>query len=58
MISVRSIALLQLDEIERAQEKVRQGKSNQIIDSIEKSKQRAKNALRPHNIDLDNLEDF
>ena len=49
--------LQQLDEIEKAQRKVRQGKSNQIIDSIEKSRQRARNRLRPHNIDLDNLDD-
>jgi ribosomal protein S5 len=35
-----------LEEIERAQKQVRQGKSNQIIDSIEKSRQRAKNQLK------------
>jgi len=51
-------ALTQLDEIEEAQRKVRQGKSNQIIDSIEKSKQRAKNKLKPQNIDLDDLDNF
>ena len=38
-------ALQQLDEIEIAQRLVRQGKSKQIIDQIEKSEQRAKNAL-------------
>ena len=51
-------ALQQLEEIEEAQRRVRQGQSNQIIDSIEKSRQRARNALRPHNIDLENLDDF
>ncbi len=39
-------ALQQLDEIEKAQRKVRQGKSKQIIDSIEKSRQRGKNFLK------------
>jgi hypothetical protein len=39
-------ALQQLDEIEKTQQDVRQGKSKQIIDSIEKSKQRAKNMLK------------
>ncbi|MEO8164055.1 MAG: hypothetical protein ABI619_01535, partial [Betaproteobacteria bacterium] len=38
-------ALEQLDEIEAAQRLVRQGKSSQIIDSIEKSKQAAKHEL-------------
>lgn len=42
----RDDALDQLTDIERAQQKVRKGQSSQIIDSIEKSKQRAKNALR------------
>ncbi len=51
-------ALGQLEEIEKAQRNVRRGRSGQIIDSIEKSKQRANNSLKPHNIDLDNLDDF
>ncbi len=51
-------ALQQLEEIENAQRKVRKGKSGQIIDNIEKSKQRANDSLKPHNIDLDNLDDF
>ena len=38
--------LSQLEEIENAQAKVRKGKSNQIIDKIDKSKQRAKNKLK------------
>ncbi len=37
----------QYEEIEQAQRKVRQRKSNQIIDSIEKSRQRDRNTLRP-----------
>jgi hypothetical protein len=51
-------ALKQLDEIEEAQKKVRQGKSKQIIDSIEKSRQRAKNRLKEirNPDDLDHLE--
>lgn len=42
----------QLKQIDAAQRKVRQGKSNQIIDSIKKSEQRSDHALKPHNIDL------
>jgi RHS repeat-associated protein len=37
--------LQQLEEIENAQDAVRKGKSNQIIDSTEKSRQRARNFL-------------
>ena len=47
----------QLKDIDRAQRQVRQGRSNQIIDSIKKSEQRSDNALKPHNIDLDSLDD-
>ena len=49
----------QFEEIEKAQRKYRQGKSKQIIDSIEKSRQRDKNALRPENWDdwRDHLDD-
>jgi hypothetical protein len=36
----------QLEEIEKAQQEVREGKSRKLIDSIEKSKQRLKNRLR------------
>jgi hypothetical protein len=36
----------QLSEIEAAQQKIRQGKSKQIIDSMEKSKQRLKNKFK------------
>jgi hypothetical protein len=38
--------LQQYEEIEAAQQKYRQGKSDQIIDSTEKSRQRAKNFLK------------
>jgi hypothetical protein len=48
----------QLEEIEEAQRKVRQGKSNQIIDSIEKSKQRAKDRLKDIANDPDLLDDL
>lgn len=42
-----------LGEIQRAQEKVRQGKSGQIIDSTKRSEQRA----RTHNSRIRNLQD-
>jgi hypothetical protein len=51
-------ALQQLREIERAQIRVRQGKSKQIIDNIEKSEQRAKNRLRDLARDPDWLKDM
>jgi len=41
----------QLKQIDEAQRKVRKGESNQIIDSIRKSEQRADHALKPQNID-------
>ncbi|MEM6471894.1 MAG: RHS repeat-associated core domain-containing protein [Planctomycetota bacterium] len=50
-------ALQQLSEIEVAQRNVRQGKAEQIIDSIEKSKQRAKNQLDGIR-NLDDLDDY
>jgi hypothetical protein len=51
-------ALQQLREIERAQKRVRQGKSKQIIDNIEKSEQRAKNRLKDLARDPDWLKDM
>lgn len=52
----RDNPLEQFEEIEAAQRKVRQGKSNKIIDSIEKSKQRDKNRLREMRNDPDLLD--
>lgn len=49
-------ALQQLEEMERAQKQYFQGKSNAIVDSIEKSKQRSNNSLKKHNWDLKNLD--
>ncbi len=49
-------ALQNLEEIENAQRKVRSKKSGQIIDQIDKSKQRVKHVLK--NIDIDKLDDF
>ena len=48
----------QLEGIEEAQRKVRNGKLDKVIDSIEKSKQRVKNKLKEiRNLsDLDDLE--
>ena len=50
--------LSQLSEIENAQRAVRQGKSKQIIDSIEKSRQRAKNRLKDIANDPDLMDDL
>lgn len=47
-------ALEKLSDMERAQKAVREGKSDKRIDSIEKSKQRAKHHLRC--IDIDDLD--
>ena len=52
----RDDALDRLEEMEKAQRRVRQGKSGQIIDDISKSRQRAKDSLKPQNIDLDDIE--
>ncbi len=46
-------ALEQLDEIERAQANFRQGVGDKVIDNIEKSQQRARHSLKPHNLDFD-----
>ena len=48
----------QFREIQKEQNKRRKQGDNTSIESIKKSKQRADNALKPHNIDLDNLDDF
>jgi RHS repeat-associated protein len=48
----------QLEEIEKAQQKVRKGKSKQIIDTIGKSKQRLKEKLKDIRVPQDVWDDF
>jgi RHS repeat-associated protein len=48
----------QFENIQREQNRRRKQGDSVSIDSIEKSRQRDRNALRPQNIDLDNLDDL
>lgn len=47
----------QFEGIQKEQNRRRKQGDNTSIESIKKSKQRDQNALKPHNIDLDNLND-